>query len=150
MMKQLLVLLPSSYSTLKLLVKQKTWKLSFFRFIANASRSVSKTEVNYPVHKLEFLAIKWAITDKFHDYLYGGNTFDVYTDNSPLTYVLLLLSLDACSHRWVARLTNYNFILHYRSGINNIDADVLRWIQWPAVLSDPDVVDLMSQLAPSP
>ena len=50
------------------------------RVIAYASRSVNKTEMNYPVHKLEFLALKWAITDKFHDYLYGGNTFDVYTD----------------------------------------------------------------------
>ena len=58
------------------------------RVIAYASRSVNKTEMNYPVHKLEFLALKWAITDKFHDYLYGGNTFDVYTDNNPLTYVL--------------------------------------------------------------
>ena len=32
MMKQLLVLLPSSYSTLKLLVKQKAYRLSFVRF----------------------------------------------------------------------------------------------------------------------
>ena len=39
------------------------------RVIAYASRSVNKTEMNYPVHKLEFLALKWAITDKFHDYL---------------------------------------------------------------------------------
>ena len=43
------------------------------RVTAYASRSVNKTEMNYPVHKLEFLALKWAITDKFHDYLYGGN-----------------------------------------------------------------------------
>ena len=61
------------------------------RVIAYASRSVNKTEMNYPVHKLEFLALKWAITDKFHDYLYGGNTFDVYTDNNPLTYMSCLL-----------------------------------------------------------
>ena len=66
------------------------------RVIAYASRSVNKTEMNYPVHKLEFLALKWAITDKFHDYLYGGNTFDVYTDNNPLTYVLSTAKLDAC------------------------------------------------------
>ena len=95
------------------------------RDIAYASRSVRKTEMNYPVHKLEFLALKWAITDTFHDYLYGGNTFDVYTDNNPLTYVLTTAKLDACSHRWVARLANYNFNLHYRSGISNIDADAL-------------------------
>ena len=62
------------------------------RVIAYSTRSVSKTEMNYPVHKLGFLAFKWAITDKFHDHLYGGNTFDVYTDNNPVTYVCLLLS----------------------------------------------------------
>ena len=28
---------------------------------AYASRSVSKTESNYPVHKLEFLALKWTV-----------------------------------------------------------------------------------------
>ena len=111
------------------------------RVIAYASRSVNKTEMNYPVHKLEFLALKWAITDKFHDYLYGGNTFDVYTDNNPLTYVLYTAKLDACSHRWVARLANYNFNIHYRSGITNVDADALIHIQWPSILSDPDMVD---------
>ena len=111
------------------------------RVIAYASRSVNKTEMNYPVHKLEFLALKWAITDKFHDYLYGGNTFDVYTDNNPLTYVLSTAKLDACSHRWVARLANYNFNIHYRSGITNVDADALSHIQWPDILSDPDMVD---------
>ena len=41
--------------------------VTFTRVIAYASRSVSKTEMNYPVHKLEFLALKPAITDKFHD-----------------------------------------------------------------------------------
>ena len=96
--------------------------------------------MNYPVHKLEFLALKWAITDKFHDYLYGGNTFDVYTDNNPLTYVLSTAKLDACIHRWVARLANYNFNIHYRSGITNADADALSCIQWPDILSDPDMV----------
>ena len=36
------------------------------RLIAYASQSLSRSERNYPVHKLEFLALKWAITDKFH------------------------------------------------------------------------------------
>ena len=38
-------------------------------------------------------------------------------------------------------LANYNFNIHYRSGISNTDADALSQIQWPDVLSDPDVVD---------
>ena len=39
--------------------------------IAYASRSLSKDESHYPAHKLEFLALKWAVVKKFHEYLYG-------------------------------------------------------------------------------
>ena len=46
---------------------------STFRVIAYASQSLSKTEKNYSTHKLEFLALKWAVTERFHEYLYGGN-----------------------------------------------------------------------------
>ena len=52
--------------------------------IAYASRSLNKAESHYPAHKLEFLALKWAVFEKFHAYLYGS-TFDIYTDNNPLT-----------------------------------------------------------------
>ena len=81
------------------------------RVIAYASRSLSNTERNYPTHKLEFLALKWAITDRFHEYLYGGQ-FDVYTDNNPLTYILTSAKLDATGQRWVASLANYNCLLY--------------------------------------
>lgn len=40
--------------------------------IAFASRKLSNSERNYPIHQLEFLALKWALVDKFHDYLYGA------------------------------------------------------------------------------
>ena len=33
----------------------------------------------------------------------------MYTDNNPLTYVLMMTKLDAASHLWVASLANYNF-----------------------------------------
>ena len=52
-------------------------------------------------HKREFLALKWSVTDKFCDYLYG-NKFEVRTDNNPLTYVLGKAKLDATSQRWIA------------------------------------------------
>ena len=80
--------------------------------IAYASRSLSKVESHYPTHKLEFLTLKWVVVKKFHEYLYGL-TFDVYTDNNPLTYILTTTKLDAASHHWVASLGNYNFQLHY-------------------------------------
>ena len=85
---------------------------------------VRANECNYPAHKLDFLALKWAVTDKFHDYLYW-NKFQVRTDNNPLTYVLTTAKLDATGHRWLASLSNYNFKLLYRSGRNNQDADAL-------------------------
>ena len=71
--------------------------------IAYASRSLNKAEKKYPAHKLEFLALKWAVTKKFHNYLYGNN-FTVYTDNNPLTYVLTTAKLDATGHSGVSIL----------------------------------------------
>ena len=49
-----------------------------------ASRGLRASESSYPAHKLEFLALKWAVCDKFHDYLFG-NKFTVRTDNNLLT-----------------------------------------------------------------
>ena len=92
--------------------------------IAYASRGLRANECNYPAHKLESLALKWAVTDKFHDYLYG-NKVQVRTNNNPLTYVLTTAKLDATGHRWLASLSNYNFKLLYRSGRKNQDADAL-------------------------
>lgn len=36
------------------------------RVIAYASRGLSPAETRHPAHKLEFLALKWAVTDKFY------------------------------------------------------------------------------------
>ena len=94
------------------------------RVVAYASRGLRKNEINYPAHKLEYLALKWAVADKFHDYLYR-NQFLVRTDNNPLTYVLSSAKLDATSHRWLAALSAYNFSIQYHSGKKNIDADAL-------------------------
>ena len=93
-------------------------------FIAYASRSLSASEKNYPTHKLDFLAMKWAILEIFHDYLYG-NKFQVMTDNNPLTYVLTTAKLDATGHRWNSQLSNYDFTISYRPGQQNKDDDAL-------------------------
>ena len=77
---------------------------------------------NYDAHKLEFLALKWYVTQRFHEYLYRG-TFEVYTDNNLFTYVLTSAKLDAMGQRWIASLANYDFKIFYRSGHLNVDAD---------------------------
>ena len=56
--------------------------------IAYASQTLSKSERNYDAHKLEYLALKWSVTERFHEYLYGGH-FEVYMDNNLLTYILI-------------------------------------------------------------
>ena len=99
------------------------------RPVTYASRTLSKLEKDYDAHKLEFLALKWAITNRFHEYLYGG-TFDVSTDNNPLTYILTSAKLDAVGQRWVASLGPYNFSLHYNPGRQNTVADSLSRIPW--------------------
>ena len=98
------------------------------RFIAYASQSLFRSERNYPVHKLEFLALKWAMTDKFHKYLYGSE-FQVYMDNNPHIYVLTMAKLDATRHRSVAALSNFTFSIIYKPGKGHQDADALSCIK---------------------
>ena len=98
------------------------------RVIVYASRTLSQSERKYPVHKLEFLAVKWAVIDQFHEYLYGG-TFHAYTDNKPLTYVLTSAKLDATGQCWVASLANYTFQLFYKMGKTNAEVDALSRIR---------------------
>ena len=92
--------------------------------ITYASRSLTKAKSHYPAHKLEILTLKWAVVKKFHKYLYGS-TFDVYTDNNPLNYVLTTAKPDAASHWWGASMSNYNFQLYHRAGKTDIDVDAL-------------------------
>lgn len=91
------------------------------RVIAYGFRSLSQSERRYHSGKLEFLALKWAICERFHDYLYHAQSFVVYTDNNPLTYVRTTAKLNAAGHRWVAELADYHFTIRYRPGRNNND-----------------------------
>ena len=60
------------------------------RVISYASRTLSPAERNYHLHsgKLEFLALRWSVTEKFSEYLLNGSPFEVVTDNNPLTLCL--------------------------------------------------------------
>ena len=97
------------------------------RVIGYGSRSLSPAEKNYHLHsgKLEFLALKWSITEHFRDYLLYAPSFVVYTDNNPLTYVLTSAKLNATGHRWIGELADFNFTIKYRPGHSNGDADAL-------------------------
>ena len=66
--------------------------------IAYASGSLFKSKRDYPVHKLEFLALKWAITDKFHEYLYGPRISGLHRQQ-PSNLCPDHCKLDATGHR---------------------------------------------------
>ena len=103
--------------------------------ISYASRSLTKAEIYYPANTLEFLTLMWTVVDKFHEYLYGL-TFDIYTNNNPLMYILTTANLDTMSHCQEDSLENYNFQLYYRAGKTNINADDLLRVSWPMCILD--------------
>ena len=82
------------------------------KVIAYASRTLSAAEKNYTLHsgKLEFLALKWAVCDKFRPYLFYSKSFTVYSDNNPLSYVLTSAKLNATGLRWIAELADFHFV----------------------------------------
>ncbi|KAL8624895.1 hypothetical protein ACOMHN_016191 [Nucella lapillus] len=96
------------------------------RVVAYASRSLRPTErnmKNYSSMKLEMLALKWAMCEKFRHYLLGAEIM-VYTDNNPLSH-LQTARLGAVEQRWAAELACFKFSLKYRSGRENKNADAL-------------------------
>ena len=98
--------------------------------ISYASRTLKPYERSmrkYSSAKLELLALKWAICDKFRDYLIGSQ-FTVLTDNNPLTYVHTS-HLGAAQIRWLSDLTLFDFEIKYRAEKTNQAADALS--RWP-------------------
>ena len=92
--------------------------------VAYASCGLKGGELKYHSSKLEFLALKWAMTEQFREYL-QYQPFLVRTDNNPLTYVMTTPNLDAVGHRWVAAMAGYNFEIEYVRGTDNKVADAL-------------------------
>ena len=92
--------------------------------VAYASQGLKGGKLKYHSSKLEFLALKWAITDQFKEYL-QYQPFQVKTDNNPLTYVMTMPNLDAVRQRWVAAMAGYNFDIEYIWGADNKVTDAL-------------------------
>ena len=92
--------------------------------VAFTSSELKGGEPKYHSSKLEFLALKWAITEQFHEYL-QYQPFTIRTDNNLLTYILMTPNLDVLDHHWVAALAGYNMKLEYLKGSDNKVADAL-------------------------
>ncbi|KAL0152450.1 hypothetical protein M9458_052173, partial [Cirrhinus mrigala] len=98
-------------------------------------RPIAPTErntTNYSSMKLEFLALKWAMTEKFREYLLGHKCV-VFTDNNPLSY-LTSAKLGAMEQRWAAQVAAFDFEIRYRSGKSNRNADALSRQNFPGTV----------------
>ena len=109
--------------------------------VAYASQSLKGGKLKYYSSKLEFLALKWAMTDQFKEYL-QYQPFLVKTDNNPLTYVMLMPNLDAIRHQWVATMVGYNFEIEYMHVADNKVVDALSWVD--GRLDEDTVQELLS------
>ena len=95
--------------------------------VTYGSWALTPHEKNYHSTKLEFLALKWAVTKHFKEYL-PYKPFLVKTDNNPLTYIMMTPNLDATGHQWVQALAQFNFELEYQKACDNTVAEVLSWV----------------------
>ena len=86
------------------------------------SHSLTPAEKNYHSLKLEFLTLKWSVTDHFKEYL-AFALFVMRTDNNLLTYILTTPNLDTTGHRWVGALASFEFSLECQKRVDNGAAD---------------------------
>ena len=100
--------------------------------IAYASQTLRPSEQsmhNYSSAMLELLALKWAVTKKFRDYLLGSK-FTIYTDNNPLAYVQA--SRPSVSQiQWLSELALFNYNVIYKLGKTNKATETLSWCPEP-------------------
>ena len=92
--------------------------------IAYASRSLRPSEKSmrdYSSTKIELMALKWSVCDKFKDYLLGSK-FTVFMDNNLLSYIKSS-KLGAVQICWLNELTLSDFDIIYRTGKSNLIAD---------------------------
>ena len=69
----------------------------WIHLVAYGSQALTAYKENYHSTKLEFLALKWAITEHFKEYLLY-QPFLVKTDNNPLRCIMTTPNLDATGH----------------------------------------------------
>lgn len=115
------------------------------RPIAFASKTLSTSQKKYPAHRLEFLALKWSVCEKFSHWL-RGHSFTVWTDNNPLTYIMTKPKLDACEQRWVSKLAPYTFDLKHIPGTKNVVADTLSRDPFARTVSQRLITEQYEQL----
>ena len=91
--------------------QNETGKLHVIAYASQYLHPSERSRHIYSSAKLELLALKWVVMEKFLDYLVGLK-LHVYTDNIPLAHVRES-KLGASEIQWLSELAFFNFIIHY-------------------------------------
>ena len=97
------------------------------RPVAYFSKHLSPAQRNYSTSERELLAIVLAV-ENFAQYLYGKH-FTVNSDHQPLQWLFKTAKPSARLARWIIRLNDFSFTIHYKQGKSNANADALS--RWP-------------------
>ena len=92
-------------------------------FIKFCSRSLKKSELNYPACKRELLGIVFAFK-KFEHYV-SGQKITIFTDSKPLSFLMSQKHLSNLHYAWLETILSFNFDIFYCPGKVNILPDLL-------------------------
>ena len=84
-----------------------TGKVHVIAYDSQTLRPSEQSIYNYSSAKLELLALKWVVTEKFRDYLLGSK-FIVYSDNNSLVYAQTS-KLHVSQICWLSGLVLFHF-----------------------------------------
>ena len=94
-----------------------------YRVIGTASRTFTRTEMNWSATEKEAYAIKWGV-EKF-DYYLASTPFTIMTDHRALTFIDKTVFRNQKVARWQEELSRYSFTVQYLEGRKNVFADWL-------------------------
>jgi hypothetical protein len=93
--------------------------------VAFFSKTMNLAECNYQIHDKEMLAIVRSLEEWRPELQRKRDRFEIYTDHKSLEYFMTTKQLTARQARWAEALSEYYFIITYRPGKDNVQADAL-------------------------
>ncbi|GJW46073.1 reverse transcriptase domain-containing protein, partial [Tanacetum coccineum] len=111
------------------------WGSPHFKPIHYGSKTMTDAQAHYTTTEKELLAVVYDF-EKFQPYLVLSKTI-VYTDHSTLKYLLAKQDAKLRLLRWIVLLQEFDVIIRYKKGAENLAADHLSRLEYPHQ-SDPE------------
>ena len=113
------------------------------RIIGFGSMCFSKTQKRYSTIERELTAIRWGC-ENFKPFIFGVE-FVLFTDHKPLIYMHNMAPHSSRVQRTLEELSEFNFIIKYLPGVDNVAADVLSRMKEEDIVDDEDYEELMEE-----